>query len=382
MPLRWAASRRIEFDENGERAAGAIAYFWLAGTTTPITVYQDAGLSTPHEQDSSGALSGDSVANSIGRWPDVWIPFSDTAYRERVTTATGSLLWDEDNITRLDPVEAASDTVPDEATLQTGHVHFELVNTTKTGFVRLNARTIGSASSGATERANADCEDLFLYLWNNLANGQAAVSGGRGGSAAADWGANKTITLPDFRGAIPFGVDNMGNGSGSYFSGNSFTHGSATTAGSALGENTVSLATGNLPSHTHAITGLTTGSGGGHTHTATTSSDGSHTHTGTTGTGSSHQHTIQTFISTGGSNTGIVRTLAGSSGDNSLSTNAENNHTHAFTSDSNGSHTHTLTTTSDGAHTHTLSGTSDATGSGTAVNNVARAVLGTWYIRL
>ena len=69
--------------------------------------------------------------------------------------------------------------------------------TAPAGWVRCNGRTIGSASSGATERANADAEDLFLFLWTNFADAQCAVSSGRGASAAADWAANKTIALPD-----------------------------------------------------------------------------------------------------------------------------------------------------------------------------------------
>jgi len=78
-----------------------------------------------------------------------------------------------------------------------------------TGFVRLNGRTIGSATSGATERANSDVQALFQYLWGIDAN--LAVSGGRGVSAAADWAANKTIALPDWRGYAIAGLDDMGN---------------------------------------------------------------------------------------------------------------------------------------------------------------------------
>jgi hypothetical protein len=82
--------------------------------------------------------------------------------------------------------------------------------TSKTGWVPLSGRTIGNGSSGATERANADTSDLFTLLWNNLANSEAAVSGGRGASAAADFAANKTLTLPDARGRAIIGFDSMG----------------------------------------------------------------------------------------------------------------------------------------------------------------------------
>ena len=78
------------------------------------------------------------------------------------------------------------------------------------GWVLLDDGTIGSASSGASNRANADCEDLFLHLWNNISDTYAPVTGGRGASAAADWAANKKIQLGFFEGR---GVRVMG-GSG------------------------------------------------------------------------------------------------------------------------------------------------------------------------
>ena len=77
------------------------------------------------------------------------------------------------------------------------------------GFVRANGRTIGSSTSGANERANSDTQALFTFLWNGDPN--LVVSTGRGVSAAADWSANKTITLPDWRGRALVALDDMGN---------------------------------------------------------------------------------------------------------------------------------------------------------------------------
>lgn len=77
-------------------------------------------------------------------------------------------------------------------------------------FLFTDGKTIGNASSSATARANADTQALFVHLWNNMANAQAPVSGGRGVSAVADFSANKTITLPDARGRSLVGKDDMG----------------------------------------------------------------------------------------------------------------------------------------------------------------------------
>ena len=78
----------------------------------------------------------------------------------------------------------------------TGDVKLTFKTVADTGWVMMNDGSIGSASSGATTRANADTEALFTLLWNNVSDTWAAVSTGRGASAAADFAANKTLTLP------------------------------------------------------------------------------------------------------------------------------------------------------------------------------------------
>jgi hypothetical protein len=82
-------------------------------------------------------------------------------------------------------------------------------STAPAGYI-LGFGTIGNASSGASNRANDDQINLFTLIWNNWADAQAPVSGGRGVSALADWNANKTIAAPDLRGCVIAGLDNMG----------------------------------------------------------------------------------------------------------------------------------------------------------------------------
>lgn len=120
-----------------------------------------------------------------------------------------------------------------------------------TGWVRANARTIGNASSAATERANADTENLFTFLWTNYSDSVCAVSTGRGASAAADYAANKTIGLPDLRGRGLFGLDDMGNSAASRL-GTVVT--SSTTNGASGGTETHTLTQAQLPSATLAVT--------------------------------------------------------------------------------------------------------------------------------
>ena len=137
----------------------------------------------------------------------------------------------------------------------TGVVKDYIGTNAPSGYVLLSGRTIGDASSGATERANADTSALFTLLWDSMANTEAAVSGGRGASAAADFAAHKTITLPDARGRVIAGKDNMGGTTASRLtSGGSGITG--TTLGTSGGAESVTLtaAQSGLPSHTHSYT--------------------------------------------------------------------------------------------------------------------------------
>lgn len=140
------------------------------------------------------------------------------------------------------------------------------------GWVQLNGRTIGNGSSGATERANADTEALFSLLWDSMADAQAAVSGGRGASAAADYAANKTIALPDARGRAIFGNDTMGNASANRIA-NQFNGDTQGNSGG-VEEHTLSAGESGTSNHGHADTFDTDNQSASHTHSMQ-----SHTHT-------------------------------------------------------------------------------------------------------
>jgi len=116
------------------------------------------------------------------------------------------------------------------------------------GWLYCSGQTIGNASSGGTARANADTERLFTYLWTNLSDTAAPVSGGRGGSAAADFAANKTITLPDYRGRVGAGRDNLGGTPA-----NRLTLIAATSVGVVGGAEGVALLASQIPAHDHLL---------------------------------------------------------------------------------------------------------------------------------
>lgn len=93
--------------------------------------------------------------------------------------------------------------------LATGDYLGSMAEGERPGYVRANGGTIGNATSAATERANADTLALFSLLWGKN-SASLPVSGGRGSSAAADFAANKRITLPDAKNKVLAWIDGMG----------------------------------------------------------------------------------------------------------------------------------------------------------------------------
>ena len=63
------------------------------------------------------------------------------------------------------------------------------------GWIAADDQSIGSATSGADNRANIDTWPLYNLIWNSVLNNWAPVSGGRGASAYADFSVNKALTL-------------------------------------------------------------------------------------------------------------------------------------------------------------------------------------------
>lgn len=78
---------------------------------------------------------------------------------------------------------------------RTGDLRTSLNTFAPYGWVAMNDMTIGSATSGATGRHNIDTFPLYQLIWNNVSNANAPVTGGRGGSAFADFTGNKPLKL-------------------------------------------------------------------------------------------------------------------------------------------------------------------------------------------
>lgn len=312
-----------QFDSQGRPLSGGKLYFFQAGTLTPQNAYQDTGLTLAHPNPIT--------LDASGRVPSFYL--ADGSIKIRLADANGVTIIAVDGLLVIGPSSGGGGGGVVDATtiLATGDVKAKYGTGSITGFVRLNGRTIGSATSGATERANSDVQTLFEYLWTNDAN--LAVSSGRGGSANADWLANKTITLPDFRGRVPAALDDMGNSAAGRLTATYFGA-VGTTLGAAGGAESHTLSTAQIASHQHdsfindpghshdvkySITGVTTGgtnvvlgisSGGGTTgvggavsattgvHVKSSSGGATDDKTAATGGGTAHNNTQPTILVT------------------------------------------------------------------------------------
>lgn len=243
-----------QLDQYGKPLAGCLFYSIQAGTTsTPQNAYQDSDLTL--------ALPNPQTCDAAGRLPQMF--FADGTIKVRLTDKNGVTQIVADNIQVIGASSGSGGggTVDPTTILATGDMKVTYGTGTLSGFVRANGRTIGSATSGATERANADAQSLFEYLWGADAN--LTVSGGRGASANADWTANKTIALPDWRGRAIAGLDDMGNTAAARLS-SSYFGTDATVLGASGGAESVTLTASQIPSITSTVstsgtlTGVTT----------------------------------------------------------------------------------------------------------------------------
>ena len=233
-----------QFDTTGSPLSGCLLYFFVAGTVaTPQNAFADFGLTT--------ALPNPVTCDQSGRVPQHWL--ADGLIHIRLTDASGGIQVDT-TMQVLGPSSGGGGgggTVDPTSIAATGDEKIRYGTGAISGWVRENGLTIGNATSGATERANADTQALFVYLYTTDPN--LAVSGGRTGNALSDYNANKTIVTPDMRGRAVAGLDDMGNGlanrlTPSYFGNSGPCSGAnANVLGTACGGQNFTLTTNHIP---------------------------------------------------------------------------------------------------------------------------------------
>jgi len=263
--------------------AGCLLSLFVTGTVAaPQIAFQDTGLTQP--------LPWPVVCDANGRLPMFYL--ADGSIHARLTDANGLVQFDYPNMLVIGPSGGGGGggggTIDPTTIATSGDVKFRPTSEILVGWVKVNGTTIGSGASGATQRANADTQSLYVYLWTNCPDSNCPVITGRGASALADFNANKPITLLDWRGRSPLGLDDMGASAASRLTGGLFASGNATTAQSTGGGASITLAQSNLPN-------VTLGAG--------TLAASAPTITATFGTGSAPTSVITTASATTGAST-------------------------------------------------------------------------------
>ncbi len=368
----WHRSGDLQWRQSvAEPAYSATAEFFEGGTTTPLVVYNDA---------AAGISLGSTVTvDGAARWPDVFIQRGSN-FGYRIKDGDGTIIRTVEMIENPVIPESSDGPTP-VAEFPTGFVATLMQTGTLAGWVQVNGKSIGSSASAATERANDDTQNLYTYVWTNLPDSVAPVAGGRGGSAAADFAANKPITLPDGRGATLRGIDTMGNIDLASLANTPFTKGNSTTVGSEAGANSLTMTVDQLPTHTHGAADIVIENESGHTHAPGSyiaAAAGGHAHTQTP-----HQHTSGQYRTgidiqdQGGGNTRSVSWIT--AGETQVGTTviapaiqAAPDHTHPISGAS----------AAGSAHSHATSGNTNPTGDGDPINNAGRSILVTIYMKL
>src|SRR5882762_6021031 len=147
-----------QFGTDSKVLAGGKLYFVQAGTVaTPQNAFQDSALTIPWPNPYT--------LDARGFVPQLF--FADGNIKVRLTDKNGVQIFTADNLLVVGPSGGGGGggTVDPTTILSTGDFKSNYGTGVLSGFVRCNARTIGSATSGATERANADTQPLFVYFW-------------------------------------------------------------------------------------------------------------------------------------------------------------------------------------------------------------------------
>lgn len=247
----------------GTPLSGGLLYFYQVGTVATVqNSFQDTGLTLTNPWPL--------VLDANGRIPMFYL--ANGAIHVRLTDANGVVQFDYPNMLVVGASSGGGGggSVDPTTIASTGDVKSRLTSEFLSGWVKANAQTIGSASSGATQRANADTQSLFTYLWTNCPDAHCPVLGGRGASGLADFNANKQITLPDLRGRIcsMVGLDDMGNSAAGRVLAQNVTSGGGdggTTPNATVGENNHTLTQAQLPTALGTATSTVTDPGHAHT---------------------------------------------------------------------------------------------------------------------
>src|SRR5260370_3824263 len=140
----------------GTPLIGGLLYFIQVGTVnSPQDSFQDTGLTLTNPYPLT--------LHTNGRIPNFYL--ANGSVHVRLTDANGVVQFDIPSMLVIGPSSGSGGggSVDPTTIASTGDVKFRFTGEFVTGWVKANAQTIGSATSGATQRANSDTQALFIY---------------------------------------------------------------------------------------------------------------------------------------------------------------------------------------------------------------------------
>lgn len=294
---RQVMGRLAEFlaDQGGALVAGGTANVITVTANSAFTAYAD-GLMLALRITTDNTAATTLNVNSLGA----------KSIRKMLTTGEAALSGNE--------LQAAGIYLfRYSAALNSASGAWLLLNPTidLTPFATIAAVDVSAPVGMVVDYAGATAPTNWLFLYGQAVSRTtyAALFAILGTTYGAGDGST-TFNLPDARGRVIAGKDDMGGPAASRLTGQS-----------------------------GGVTGTTLGgSGGVETHTLTTAQLASHAHTASSGAAGAHSHTVSTFASWGG-NSADHASNTGGSGNIDIPTSSVGNHTHTVTVDPAGSGT-------------------------------------------
>ena len=178
------------FDNSGLILSGGLLYIYSAGTTTPVTAYQDSAGTVAH--------TNPIVMDSAGRIPsEVWLT-TGAAYKFVLKTSTSVTLWTMDNLNGInDPSSVPWSIITGEPTTLAGYGITDGITaaTAASTYAPLASPSLTGTASATDEAANSynigwrDCPQN-----SKTANYQLLISD-RGMQVLMN-GTSLTLTIP------------------------------------------------------------------------------------------------------------------------------------------------------------------------------------------
>ena len=187
------------FDNAGNILGGGLLYVYAAGTTTPVTTYQDSSGSVAH--------TNPIVLDSAGRVPtEVWLT-AGASYKFVLKTSTSVTLWTQDNLRAInDPASVAWSSITGEPTTLSG---YGITDGLTAATAASTYAPIASPTFTGTAKAKDELTNTYDIGWrdcpqNSQTSSYQLVLADRGKQVLMN-GTSLTLTIPD-NGTVAFPI--------------------------------------------------------------------------------------------------------------------------------------------------------------------------------